>query len=437
LKKSAAKSSGGPKGGLHRTLSLPQLIFYGVGTIIGAGIYSVIGAAAGEAGAYLWASFLLAGTAAFLTVLSYAELASALPKAGGEYQFVKFAFKQFPLLAFMAGFLIALNSAATSATVSIAFAGYLRVFLDAPAILISLALLMLCTAINIRGIRESTWASIFLICIEVGGLIVIIACGVLEGAWEKLSAPTTPFDMAGVFSATALIFFVYIGFEDIVNLSEESLEPKRNVPRALLTAVIVTSAIYLMVALSVISLVPPETLSGSDAPLEAAASQVSPLAGKVLAITALFATASTALITLISISRLLFGMARDGDMPKPLAKLLPKRKTPWVAALTLFVAACCLLPLGRVEIVASISSFGILLVFITVQAAVIRLRFSKPNMARGFHVPLSIGRWPLLPTLGIIVCASLLTRFEPLVYMIGCGALVLGSVIYLLHRRFS
>jgi APA family basic amino acid/polyamine antiporter len=157
----------------------------------------------------------------------------------------------------------------------------------------------------------------------------------------------------------------------------------------------------------------------------------------VLAVTALFATASTALISLISISRLLFGMARDGDMPKPLAKLLPRRKTPWVAALTLFALACALLPLGRVEIVASISSFGILLVFITVQAAVIRLRFTKPKMARGFRVPLAIGRWPLLPSIGILVCAALLTRFEPLVYLIGGGALTLGAAVYFLHRKTS
>lgn len=421
--------------GLQRTLNLPQLIFYGVGTIVGAGIYSVIGKAAGIAGAHVWVSFLLAGTAAFFTVLSYAELASALPKAGGEYQYVKFAFRRFPLLAFMAGFLIAVNAAATSAAVAIAFAGYLRVFVDAPASAISFVLLLVCTLINIRGIRESTWASIALICVEVGGLIVMIACGALGGAWERIAAAAA-FDAGKVFSATALIFFVYIGFEDIVNLSEETHEPKRNVPRALLAAVLVTSTLYLLVALAVISLVPAETLAASDSPLEAAAATVSPGAGKILAISALFATASTALISLISISRLLFGMARDGDMPRPLAKLLPQRRTPWVAALVLFALACALLPLGRVEIVASISSFGILLVFITVQAAVIRLRFTKPDMPRGFRVPLALGRWPLLPTLGILFCAALLTRFEPLVYLIGGGALLAGCAVHLLHRRF-
>jgi len=420
--------------GLKRSLNLPQLAFYGVGTIIGAGIYSIIGAAAGQAGSYLWVSFLLAGGAAFLTVLSYAELASALPKAGGEYQFIKFAFKQWPMLAFMAGILIAMNAAATSATVSIAFAGYLNVFFDVPGIAVSFALLTVCTALNIFGIRESTWVGIGLICIEVGGLLVMIACGAIGGTAENLSLETKPFNAAGVFSATALIFFVYLGFEDIVNLSEETHAPKRNVPRALLISVIVTSAIYLLVALSVAALVPPETLADSKSPLEAAAATVSPLAGKVLAVTALFATASTALISLISISRLLFGMARDGDMPKPLARLLPKRKTPWIAALTLFALACALLPLGRVEIVASISAFGILLVFIAVQVVVIRLRYSKPDMARGFRVPLAIGRCPVTPVIGIAVCAALLTQFEGIVYVVGFATIAAGCAVYGLRR---
>jgi amino acid transporter len=423
------------KSGLKRSLNLPQLAFYGVGTIVGAGIYSVIGAAAGEAGTYLWLSFLFAGVAAFLTVLSYAELASLLPKAGGEYQFVKYAFKHLPWLAFMAGFLIALNAAATSATVAIAFAGYFNVFVDAPGIVISLVLLGLCTALNIIGIRESTWVGIGLICIEVTGLLIVIGCGIAGGDWNKLSAPTVDLDIAGVFGAMALIFFVYIGFEDIVNLAEESHNPKRNIPRALLIAVIVTSAIYLCVALAVVSLVSPGTLADSKSPLEAAAKTVSPAAGTALTVTALFATASTALISLISISRLLFGMARDGDMPKPFANLLPGRQTPWVAALALFAGACALLPLGRVEIVASVSSFGILLVFITIQAAVIRLRFTKPDAARTFRVPGSIGRWPVIPTIGMVVCAALLTRFEPLVYFIGGGAMVAAAVLYSVMRR--
>src|SRR5687768_15828571 len=166
---------------LKRALNLPQLIFYGVGTMVGAGIYSVIGAAAMEAGNLLWLSFVFAGVAAFLTVLSYAELASMFPQTGAEYNFLKAAFPDLPLFGFMAGYLIAINAAATSATVAIAFSGYLGVFVSVPMMVTAFTLLALCTAVNIAGIRESTWVSIGLICIEVSGLLLLIWTGFADG----------------------------------------------------------------------------------------------------------------------------------------------------------------------------------------------------------------------------------------------------------------
>lgn len=402
--------------------------------MVGAGIYTVIGKAAGEAGPHLWISFVLAGIAAFLTVLAYAELASAFPKAGAEYQFLKQAFPEWPALSFMAGFLIALNAAATAATVSLAFAGYLRVFVDLPVLPVALALLILCTAVNIAGIREATWISIGLICIEVAGLLLVIAGGITAGDLASGFRDLPSVDIPGVFAATALIFFVYIGFEDVANLSEETHEPKKTIPRALLASVILTSVVYGLVAVSVSGLQSPAELAASESPLTAAVGTVSPWMGGAVAFAALFATASTALISLISISRMLFGMARDGDMPAPLRKTLHGRRTPWVAALALFGAACLLLPLGKVEIIASISSAGVILVFVAVQAAMIVLRYRKPNLRRGFVVPFSIGRFPVLPALGIAITLALLTQFSPLTYGIVAGTIVLGAAAYRLRR---
>lgn len=423
---------------LRRSLSLPQLIFYGVGSMIGAGIYSVIGAAAGEAGQFLWISFALAAVAAFLTVLSYAELVSGLPKTGAEYQFLKAAFPERPAFAFMAGYLIAINAAATSATVSLAFGGYLAVFFPAPQIPTALGLLVLCTAVNILGIKQSAWFGIALVCVEVAGLLLMIGAGVVAGEPSRSFAAMPRWqETGGIFTATALIFFVYIGFEDVANLAEETKEPKRNVPRALLLSVIITSIIYLLVAIAVIGISDANDLGESDSPLTLAGSAAAPWIGTALAISALFATASTALISLVSISRLLFGMARDGDMPRPLAVTLPARKTPWVAALALFGVACLLLPLGEVRIVASVSSFGVLLVFAAVQAATIRLRFTQPDAPRAFTVPLAIGRVPILPAVGIAIVLALVTQFEPLVYLVGGGAIGAGILIYLVHRRWG
>lgn len=423
---------------LRRSLSLTQLAFYGVGTIVGAGIYSVLGAAAGVAGTGVWVSLLLAGLASFLTALSYAELISMYPRAGAEYHFLKRAFPRFSLLSFFAGFLIALNAAATSATVALAFGGYLRVFLEIPAALTALVLLAVCTGVNIAGIRESTWASMALICVEVAGLLLLIGAGFWHTdvlATVQWPGAVDGAGMAGILAASALIFFIYIGFEDVANLAEEAREPRRDVPRALLISVALTTGIYLLVAWVALALATPAELAGSDSPLTAAASTITPALGWILAITALFATASTALISLISISRLLFGMARDGALPALLARLTPERRTPWVAALALFAAACALLPLGEVKIIASISALGILTVFVGVQAALITLRYTEPDTPRGFRVPLALGRLPLPPLLGIAMALALITQFEARVYAVAGVAVALGLVLRWLARR--
>lgn len=417
---------------LKRALSLPQLIFYAVGTMVGAGIYSVIGAAAGEAQTFLLYSFALAGIAALLTVLSYAELASALPKAGAEYQYLKAAFPGLRLAAFMAGILIALNATATSATVALAFGGYLLVFAQVPVWMSALALLSLATAVNIMGVRQSTWVSMAMVCIEAGGLVLLVFAGFSAGdvgrSFERLPAMG---DVAGIFAATALIFFIFMGFEDVANMSEEAREPRRTIPQALIFGALGTTVLYILVAVAVVGLAEPAALEHSKSPLTQAAGRAIPWMGTVLAVSALFATASTALISLVSISRLLFGMARDGDMPEPLSRILPGRQTPWVAALALYIGACLLLPLEQVKTVASLSSFGVLLVFVGVQAAVIALRFAKPDMERGFRVPLSIGRFPVLPALGIAADLTLLTQFKPVVYWIGFSVIGAGALVYL------
>lgn len=415
--------------GLSRTLTFTQLAFYGVGTMVGAGIYSVIGAAAGEAGYFLWVSFIFAGIAALLTALSYAELSSMFQKAGAEYQYLKHAFPEWRLLSFLGGSLIAMNAAATSATVSLAFAGYLNVFLAVPQAVTAYALLTLCTLVNIWGIRQSTWVSIAMICVEVVGLVIIVAAGFIDGEPSRnWAGGMEAFHPGGVFGATALIFFVFIGFEDVANLSEEAKDAQRNVPRALLASVFLTSCLYLLVALAVAALAEPEALAGSDSPLSLAVERAWPGIGKVLAVTALFATASTALITLVSISRMLLGMARDRIMPAPVASILPSRQTPWVAALVLAGLAGLLIPFGEVKTVASISSFGILLVFIGIQSAVIALRLRAPEKERGFRVPLSVGRVPVPPVIGILMAAALLTQFEPVVYLTG-GAIISAALL--------
>lgn len=420
---------------LRRSLSLTQLVFYGVGTIVGAGIYSVLGAAAGIAGTGVWVSLVLAGVAALLTGLSYAELVARYPRAGAEYHFLKAAFPRRPLPAFLAGYLIALNAAATAATVALAFGGYWQVFFaDVPVWIPALALLAACTGLNVLGIRQATWVSMGIVVIEVGGLLLLIGAGAMHA--DVVAAVTLPplSSLPSVFVGAALIFFIYIGFEEVANLAEESHRPARDVPRALLLSIVFTTLVYLLVTWVVLALVPPATLAASSSPLTTAAGSIDPALGRVLAFSALFSTASTALITLVSISRLLFGMARDGALPLVLARV-SERRVPWVAALLLFVAACALLPLGRVDIVASIASLGVLSVFAAVHVAVIRLRFTDPAPEAGFRVPGAIGRVPVLPVLGIVMSLALVTQFPAEVYAVAGLALLLGLLLRWLAQR--
>ncbi|HET8730323.1 MAG TPA: APC family permease [Moraxellaceae bacterium] len=426
--------------GLNRSLSLFQLTVYGVGTIVGAGIYSVLGAAAGMVGNGVWVSLVLAGVAALLTGLSYAELISRFPRAGAEYHFLKEAFPAWPLLSSMAGMLMALNAAATCATVSLAFGGYLRVFADIPVMMSAPGLLALCTLINLAGIRQATWASTVVVTVEVGGLLLLIAAGFWRvDVLSLVSLPpvtATPAVLAGA----ALMFFVYIGFEEVANLAEEARTPHRDVAHAVLLSIVLTSGIYLLVAWVVLALVPTATLAGSASPLTTAAAVVAPGLGPVLAVSALFSTASTALISLVAVSRLLYGMARDGALPAELARLSTRRQTPWVAGLLLFAVSCALLPLGDVAIVASVASLGVLAVFVLVHAAVIRLRFTAPPDGRAFLVPLHVGRWPVLPVLGLAIALALMTQFETRVYVIAgvvlaAGLALRGLALISRHRR--
>lgn len=434
----AAKRGRGPsssadgRGGLRRALGLPALTFYGVGMVIGAGVYSVLGAAAGRAGEGLWLAVALAAVAALLTGLSYAELASALPRAGAEYVYVGKAFPRRRWAPFAIAFTRVAAGAGTAATVSIAFAGYFEMFAGSPRWAAALGLLVACTALNVVGIRESTWANVACTSIEALGLLAVVWVGATsERFGEALATPPS----AGVLSGAALIFFVYLGFEALASFAEETREPGRAMPRAILLSLALTTALYVLVALAAVALVPPERLAESRSPLAAAVEPTSSRLARVLGGIALFATANTVLVTLMTSSRMLFGTARDLGAMKPLTRVLPGRRTPWVAALVLAAGAAALLPFGEVEVVAGFASFVSLVAFVAVNVALVVLRLREPDLERPFRVPVAVGRVPLAPVAGVAASLALATQFEPVVYAIGAGALGLGVAVYFLAVR--
>jgi len=419
---------------LRRTLGWPSLTAYGLGAILGAGIYSVIGAAAGHVGAGMWIAFAIAAIVALITALSYAELATMFPQAGAEFVYVRRALPRHGALAFTAGTMMAAAAAATVATVSIAFDGYLSSFLnlDVPSVVVAPLLVVFLAFVAIVGIKESTWMVAVFTCIEAAGLVVVVILGATSERFGTalLTAPSTH-----LLSGAALVFFSYLGFENIVNLAEETKEPERNLPRAILLSLGISTALYILVAIAAVALLPAADLARSDAPLADAVRGRSPSLAGALGGVALFATANTAMAAIMSGSRILYAMAGAGELPGVLSSVLKRRRTPWLATLAVAILALALLPLGSVAVVASISSFACLLAFATVNASVIVLRLREPRWARPFRVPLSLGRWPILPLLGGLSALLLASQLDRVSIACGVTLIVVSLGSYAMMRR--
>ena len=399
-------------GGLKRVLGLPLLTFYGVGIILGAGIYSVIGVAAGRAGGALWVSFLISAVIAGLTGLSYAELATMYPRAGAEFTFLQRAFPKVPQIALVTGLLVAISGAATTSTVALAFSGYLRSFVAVPVVVGVGVLLVVVTLVNVLGVKEAAWVNVIFTLLEVGGLVLFIALGFSS----EHRAPSTPSSPAGVISAAALVFFAYLGFENIANLAEEAKRPERDLPRAIFLSLTIATLLYVLVALAATWLQSPVQLAASEAPLVDASSGSSNTVARILGGMALFATANTALAAMLSASRVLFSISRSGELPVALSRILPKRKTPWVA---------------------SFSSFASLLAFALMNGALIVLRYRERDVRRPFRVPLSVCGLPVLPALGVIATIAVGTQLEPTALVSGGIAVALFAAYSLWRRHLS
>lgn len=415
----------GESSGLKRTLGLPGLLFYAVGLIVGAGVYSVIGAAALEAGDALWQSLALGALAAVLTGLAYAELATAFPRAGAESVYLAEAFPRARWVGELVGAVLLLAAAGTATTVALAFGGYLRVFVDVPAWITAVVLLVAATSLNLVGMRQSTWLNATFTLIEVAGLCLFVGLATTQ---REFGAALTTAPHMGVLGGTAVVFFAYLGFEDLANLAEEAKDPGRDLPRAILLGVAITGVLYVLVGLAAVAVATPEELSASESPLSDSIRGISPVSATVLAVVALFSTANTALIALVASSRMLYGMARDGAMPKMFA-VVSGRSTPWRAAIALLGVALALLPLGGVSAVAGLSSFAALLGFAAVDLSVVVLRKTQPDRKRPFRVPLAVWGVPVLPVLGAIAALALATQFDSTVYIAGAVSIGVAAAV--------
>lgn len=419
-------------GKLRPVLGLVQLVFYGVGVIVGAGVYSVIGSAAGIAHQNLWLSFAVGAFVAVLTGFAYAEMSTSFSNSGAEYRWLNTALPRFPFVSFATGLVILIGGAAAAATVAVAFGGYLRTFANIPIWLSASGLLAACTALNIWGLRESSWANIVFTAVEVAGLVFVIAAGSTTGRlFEPLLATTRD----GILPAAATVFFVYLGFEKIANMTEEVRSPARTIPRAIFYSISITTALYILVSLAVMCLATPSELANSNAPLSSAIENVWRGGGRLLGAIAIFSTANTVLISLVAGSRLAYSMGRDGEIPRIFAALLPDRDTPWVAAIFVFAMSELLVPIGNVKILAELSSLTALLAFLGVNIALIILRYRLPDHPRPFRVPFAIGRMPIIPVASIALICLLTFNFDWEIYLAAGGVILLSGLAYLFQGR--
>jgi len=420
---------------LKRRVSLFGATVYGVGNVLGAGIYALIGEVIGITGNLSWLAFILASITGALTGLSYAELSAMYPKSAAEFVYTEEAFKK-RNLSFILGWIIIFSGILSAATVALAFGRYLSGLIGIPSIFLivifAILLVLIFSIINLVGIKSSTRTNIIFTLIEVSGLIiVIIICIPFIGTVNYFELPPAA-SFTAVFSAVALIFFAYIGFEDIANIAEEVKEPHKNLPKAIIYSIIITTVFYCLTAISVVSILPiVDPDAWNLAPLNAVASAgLGPIGGIIMSSIALFATANTVLIILIVTSRMMYGMARDRALPKGLSKISQKFRTPTIAVLLTMCFTIVPILFGDISLIAHATVFGVLITFILVNLSLIVLRKTKPDMERPFRLKPSIKWVPIIALLGSIICIALLFTFKWEVILIQIIIVLCGLVVF-------
>ena len=411
-----------PPVGLRRVLGLVEITAGGVGIIIGAGIYVLLGAATAHAGPLVWVAFLIAAVLSALTGLSYAELSSMFPSAAGEYEYTRQAWPDW--VAFVVGWTMIMGLLVAAATVSLGFGRYAGHFLEVDPRTAALGLLVAVSVVATLGIKHSARLTVALSAVQVGGLVLVVAIGVPHIGDVDLFASPGP---AGVLGAAALVFFAFIGFDEVITLAEETRDPTRTVPRALLLALGLSTLLYVTVAIASVSVLGAPALAASSRPLaDVMAHVLGARAATVVAAIALLTTTNTTLLALTAASRVIYGMAKAGALPSALARIDPTRGAPRRAVMAGLVVAAAFAALGDFTVIAAVTDFAVYVVFLSVNASVIMLRRTRPDLARPFAVRGVIGRVPLIPVLGLISVAVMLTQLEPLAIALGAALCVTG-----------
>jgi amino acid transporter len=386
---------------LSRNLNRPVLLLYGVGTILGAGIYVLIGGVAGEAGSLALWSFVLASALAGMTAVSYAAFAPAIPEAAGEAAYVREAFGR-PWLTTVVGLLLAMTGVVSAGVLARGFDGYLGEFVAVPGWLVISGVILVLGILAGCGVRMAAGVAVAITLIEVAGLLIVLLLTgsvwmELPGRLPELLIPQNSSDWLGIGTGMVLAFYAFIGFEDMVNMAEEAKDPQRDLPFAILGALLLASILYLLVGTAALLSLKPDVLAASEAPLaEVVRSQQGP--AWLVSSISLVAVLNGALVQLIMSSRVLYGLARHGSLPDWLGVVsqktrAPVRATVVITFVTLVVALA--LPIDRL---AELTSLILLAVFAAVHAALLKLS----DVRRRAKVSVA---WPVV---GLISCCGVI-----------------------------
>jgi amino acid transporter len=421
-------------GKLKRNITGPLLFLFILGDVLGAGIYALMGVLSEDVGGVLWAPLVTALLLALLTAGSYAELVTKYPKAGGAAVFAERAYGQ-PVVSFLVGFCMLAAGVTSAAGLALAFAGdYLATFVDIPTIPAAIGFLALVACLNARGISESVKSNVVMTVIELSGLLlVIIAVSLMVGGGRgdvsriaQFPDGTTP--ALAILGGAIVAYYSFVGFETSANVAEEIRNPSKVYPTALFGALITAGVLYALVGIASATALAPDELSKSSGPLLSvvAASGVG-VPDWLFSAVALVAVANGALLTMIMASRLTYGMAEHGLLPPVLGKVLPERRTPWVAIVATTAVAMLLTLVGDLSTLAETVVLLLLFVFISTNVAVLVLRRDTVDHQH-FRV------WTAVPVLGVASCVLLLTQQSAKVWLFAGVLLMVGAVLYVLGR---
>ncbi|MEZ5118221.1 MAG: amino acid permease [Candidatus Nanopelagicales bacterium] len=431
-------------GELKRSMGLFALTMFSVGSIVGTGIFVILGVAVPEAGPAVILSFVLAAVTCAFSALSYAELAGTIPVSGSSYSYTYATLGE--VVAWIVGWCLMLEYGVSVAAVAVGWGQYLNEFLsyfglsipaelanppedggifNIPAVLV----VVLCMVLLLRGARESATANTILVVVKIG--ILLFFCAVAFTAFDGSNfTPFLPLGFAGVTAAAGQVFFSYIGFDAASTAGEEAKNPRRDLPIAIIGSLVIVTILYLLVTVAAIGAKPWEQFEGSggEAVLATITKDVtgSTWAPALISLGAVVSIFSVVLVVMYGQTRILFAMGRDGLLPKAFTRVNPRTQTPVTNTIIVTVIISILaafVPLGQL---AEATSIGTLVAFAIVNVGVIALRRTRPDLPRSFRTPF----FPVTPILGVIFCLFLVAGLDPITWAVFGAWLAVGLVVY-------